>query len=68
MLVVQPEVEVALQRLAQVEPEAHAAREADDRTTFVGHRQTCPQAPFSAKVDAPEHRKEDLCHHEGKLP
>ena len=54
ILVVEPEVEVALQRLPQVEPEAYAARETHDRTAFVGHPNASPQAPFAAEIDPAE--------------
>ena len=67
-LVVEAEVEVALQRLAQVEPEAHAGRKADVRTALLRHRQSPPQAPFSPEVDTAEDRIENLRQHGGKLP
>ena len=67
-LVVEAEVEVALQRLAQVEPEAHAGRKADERTALLRHRQSPPQAPFSPEVDTAEDRIENLRQHGGKLP
>jgi len=64
--VVQPEEEVALERLAQIEPEPRAAREADLGSAPGAHGKDPAQAALPPKLDAAEQRIERPLEHVGE--
>jgi len=56
-LVVEPEEEVALERLPQVEPQPESAREARDRLARLAHADDAADPAFAAEVGVAEDRE-----------
>ena len=65
--VVEAEEEVALERLAQVEPEPHASGELGDRLAGAPHGQDAAQPALPAEVHAAEQGVDGSLQHGARL-